>query len=120
MEEDVSSRVRFLFSPEPGTALTEVPARESEDDLRDQLSSLQGVMLLSRLMTESADGNRILEIVANTLPSLGRTRLEGVWLFDAGWRATAGACADPVVRNEVEAQVRGMAVGGLLHVPAAG
>ncbi|HEY2665566.1 MAG TPA: helix-turn-helix domain-containing protein [Actinomycetota bacterium] len=99
--------------------MTDAPARESEDDLRDQLSSLQGVILLSRLMTESADRNRILEIVANTLPSLGRTRLEGVWLFEAGWRATAGACTDPVVRSEVEAQVRGMAVGGLLHVPGA-
>jgi sugar diacid utilization regulator/GAF domain-containing protein len=99
--------------------LTEVPPRESEDDLRDQLSSLQGVILLSRLMTESADRNRILEMVANTLPSLGRSRLEGVWLLDAGWRATAGACADPVVRNEVESQVRGMAVGGLLYVPGA-
>ena len=73
--------------------MTEAPSRESEDDLRDQLSSLQGVMLLSRLMTESADRNRILEIVANTVPSLGKSRLEGVWLFDAGWRATAGACA---------------------------
>ena len=76
-------------------------------------------MLLSRLMTESADRNRILEMVANTLPSLGKTRLEGVWLFDAGWRATAGACADEAARNEVESQVRGMAVGGLLHVPGA-
>ena len=100
-----------------GTGLPDPPSRESEDDLRDQLSSLQGVMLLARLMTESADRDRILEMVANTLPSLGRCHLDGVWLFDAGWRATAGACADPAVRADVEREVRGLAVGGAIHIP---
>jgi sugar diacid utilization regulator len=104
-----------------GTGLPDPPAwepsRESEDDLRDQLSSLQGVMLLARLMTESADRDRILEMVANTLPSLGRCHLDGVWLFDAGWRATAGACADPAVRADVEREVRGLVVGGAIHIP---
>ena len=104
-----------------GTGLPDPPAREpsreSEDDLRDQLSSLQGVMLLARLMTESADRNRILEMVANTLPSLGRCHLDGVWLFDAGWRATAGACADPAVRADVEREVRGLVAGGAIHIP---
>jgi DNA-binding PucR family transcriptional regulator len=99
--------------------LTDAASRESADDLRDQLSSLQGVMLLARLMTESADRDRILEMVANTLPSLGRCHLEGVWLFDSGWRATAGAGADPAVRADVELQVRGLAVGGALRVPGA-
>jgi DNA-binding PucR family transcriptional regulator len=102
---------------EMGTGLPDPPSRESEDDLRDQLSSLQGVMLLARLMTESADRDRILEMVANTLPSLGRCHLDGVWLFDAGWRATAGACADPAVRADVEREVRGLAVGGAIHIP---
>ncbi|HEY4937630.1 MAG TPA: GAF domain-containing protein, partial [Actinomycetota bacterium] len=68
-------------------------------------------------MTESADRDRILEMVANTLPSLGRCHLDGVWLFDAGWRATAGACADPAVRADVEREVRGLAVGGAIHIP---
>jgi hypothetical protein len=106
-----------------GTGLPDPPAREpsreSEDDLRDQLSSVQGVMPLARLMTESADRDRILEMVAKTLASLGRCHLDGVWLFDAGWRATAGACAHPAVRADVEREVRGLAVGGAIHIPGA-
>jgi DNA-binding PucR family transcriptional regulator len=69
-------------------------------------------------MTESADSSSIIEIVADALPSLGRSRLEGVWLVDTGWRVTAGPQTGAEILEEMEAELRRLApVGGRVRVP---
>lgn len=91
------------------------PAGSADDldvSLRDQLSSLQGLLALSMLMTESGEESRILELAATSVPSLGRGNLEGIFLFDGGWRATSGPCAHAEVRADVERQFAYMTHAG--------
>ena len=69
-------------------SLTEVQLPRShapEEELREQLSSLQGLLVLSMLMTESRDERQILHLASTSVPSLGRCRLEGVYLLGSGW-----------------------------------
>jgi hypothetical protein len=72
--------------------------------LRGQLSSLQGLLVLSMLMTDSPDEDRILHLAATSVPSLGHCRLEAVFLLDGGWREANGPCAEPAVCADLEAQ----------------
>ncbi|MGH3825147.1 MAG: PucR family transcriptional regulator [Pseudonocardiaceae bacterium] len=86
--------------------------------LRDQLSSLQGLLMLSMLMTESGDDQQILHLATTSVPSLGRCHLGGVHLLGSGWRATEPPYTEPAVRATVNAQLellRGS--GGMLAVP---
>lgn len=63
------------------------PGDEDADPaLRDQLSNLHDLLVLSMLMTESGDERQILHLASTAVPSLGRCRLAGVYLGDAGWR----------------------------------
>src|SRR5947209_7245111 len=80
--------------------------------MRDQLSSLQGLLALTLLMTESGEETRILHLATTAVPSLGRCKLEGVNLSETGWDATVGACADPQVRAEVEQQFPALGSAG--------
>jgi sugar diacid utilization regulator len=80
------------------------PQSDSTAVLRDRLTSMQGLLVLSMLMTESDDEQRILYLAATSVPSLGRCRLAGVYLTEAGWRMTQGACADAQTRADIEAQ----------------
>jgi sugar diacid utilization regulator len=69
---------------EQGT-LAATPGRAGDDTaqgLRDRLSSLQGLLVLSMRMTESADDQEILRLAATAIPSVGRCRLVGVYLVD--------------------------------------
>jgi sugar diacid utilization regulator len=80
------------------------PGGEPDVALRDRLSSLQGLLVLSMLMTESGEEQEILHLAETSVPSLAPCHLDGVHLVDVGWRATAGPCTDADVRADLEAQ----------------
>jgi DNA-binding PucR family transcriptional regulator len=71
--------------------------------LREHLSKLQGLLALSMLMAESDDEDRILQLATTAVPSLGPGRLLGAYV-DGEWSVTAGACEQPEVRADIEAQ----------------
>ncbi|HEV7829466.1 MAG TPA: helix-turn-helix domain-containing protein [Pseudonocardiaceae bacterium] len=101
---------------------TEVPvanrAARGDPLLRDQLSSLQGLLVLSMLMTESEDVRQILHLAATSVPSLGCCHLGGVHLSDSGWQTAAPPYTEPEVRAAVDAQLGLLGVGGgMLAVP---
>lgn len=86
--------------------------------LRDQLSSLQGLLVLSMLMTESGDDRQILHLATTSVPSLGRCHLGGVYLLGSGWQATATPYTEPDVRATVDVQLDSLrGGGGMLSVP---
>jgi sugar diacid utilization regulator len=83
---------------------------------RDQLSNLQGLLVLSMLMTESGDERNILHLATTSVPSFGRCHLEGVYLLEGGWRAqVTPSTTRAELRAEVEAQLGtlGSSGGGL-------
>lgn len=91
---------------------------DGELELRDRLSSLQGLLVLSMHMTESDDEQRIVELAATSVGSLGPFRLHGARLLEGGWRWAQGALEDPGVRIGVEAQFAVVGVaGGAVAVP---
>src|SRR3954451_395367 len=79
--------------------------RELDGALRDHFSSLQALLALALLMTESGDENKLLHLAASALPSLVRGRMEGVQLLEGGWVATAGDEGWGAVRSKVEIQL---------------
>lgn len=93
---------------------------ENELVLREQLSSLRGLLALSMLMTDRRHEDEIILLVTSAVPALVRARPVGVRLTarDAvRWYATTGAFDAAVVRAEVAAQLRGLPVtGGALTV----
>jgi sugar diacid utilization regulator len=96
------------------------PPLDAEVDpaLRDQLSSIQGLLVLSMLMTESRDADNIVNLASTALPSLGQCRLCGIYLSGRGWQATEGPCISPQVRADIEAQFAVLSgAGGALSVP---
>ncbi|HEX6677064.1 MAG TPA: ATP-binding protein [Actinomycetes bacterium] len=62
--------------------------------LRAQLSSLQSLLTLSRIMGDSGDERRIAELAGSAVPSLSCCRLVGIRLADGGW-ALLGPAAPP-------------------------
>jgi hypothetical protein len=58
--------------------------RAAAEDLREQLSNLQGLLVLSTLMTESRDEKQILHLASTSVPSFGCRHLEGVYLLGSG------------------------------------
>jgi signal transduction histidine kinase len=64
--------------------------------LRGQLSSLQSLLTLSRLMGDSGDRQRIVELAGTAVPSLSCCELVGVQLTGTGWELVgpAGGPAD--------------------------
>jgi sugar diacid utilization regulator len=88
--------------------------RESPPDpaLRDQLSGMRSLLALSMVMSESDDQAHILGLAATAVPSLGRCRLEGVHLGDAGWQAVQGGHAAADARGDLEAQFAVLSVAG--------
>ncbi len=88
---------------------------DPEVSARDQLSNLQGLLVLSMLMTESSDEQRIVHLAATSVPSLAESGLQGVYLTDGGWRTVDDTPLDPEVRVDLEVQfvVLGSAGGEL-------
>ncbi|WP_211223977.1 helix-turn-helix domain-containing protein [Pseudonocardia asaccharolytica] len=99
-----------------------VPAGPDAESLglRDQLSSLQGLLVLAMLMTGHGDAEQILRLAGNAVTSLGRCRLEGVHLSDIGWRAAVGACTRPEVRAALEERCARLSSGGAVEIADAG
>ena len=61
--------------------------------LRAQLSSLQSLLTLSKLMGDSGDQLRIVHLAGTAVPSLARCQLVGVELAGAGWGLVGSAAA---------------------------
>ena len=55
--------------------------------VREQLTNMRALLVLSILMTESADETQILRLAASSAPSLGRWRVEGFAFSDGSWRS---------------------------------
>jgi sugar diacid utilization regulator len=94
-------------------------ARSDPSDvaLRDQLSCLQALLVLSMQMTEGGDEGRILLLAASSVSSLGSGRLRGVYLFEEEWAANSGAL-DSAGRTQLEAQFAVLnQAGGPVAVP---
>lgn len=86
--------------------------------LREQLSSLRGLLALSILMTERRDEQDILHLAATAVPGLVRCRAVGVHLQGHGWDATTTSLPSGYVRADVAAQLdRIHRSGGALVVP---
>jgi DNA-binding PucR family transcriptional regulator len=90
----------------------------ADAELRDQLSNLQGLLMLSMLMTESGDEDKIVQLAGSSLPSFACCRLVGVYFAERGWGATAQPIAGPTPRAELEAQLSGLGrTGGAVVIP---
>jgi sugar diacid utilization regulator len=93
-------------------------AAGGDAELRNQLSNLQALLMLSILMTESGDAGKILELAATSMPSFGRCHLLGVHLAQDGWRATEIQPAGPAIRTEMEKQLGALGPsGGPVAIP---
>jgi sugar diacid utilization regulator len=94
------------------------PASEADAALREQLSNLQGLLMLSMLMTESGDEGKILQLAATSVPSFGRCRVVGVYLGDGQWRAMSTPRPSVETRASVEEQLSRLGrSGGAVAVP---
>jgi DNA-binding PucR family transcriptional regulator len=90
----------------------------SDTELREQLSNLQGLLMLSMLMIESGDERKILHLAASSMPSFGRCHMVGVYLSDGGWRTPDGAATPPAADVELTAQLGAVArSGGEIAIP---
>jgi len=69
--------------------------------LRAQLSSLQSLLTLSKLMGDSGDELRIVELAGTAVPSLARCQLVGVELDGVGWGLVGPAGGSAAALGEV-------------------
>jgi DNA-binding PucR family transcriptional regulator len=91
---------------------TSVSAASVDISLRDQLSNLQALLVLSMRMTDSEDEGQILKLAATAVPSLARCRLFGACLEDGGWRVTSDAGSNAQAQLDVDAQLAVMSTAG--------
>ena len=73
---------------EPGR---DEPGRDELGLLRSQLTNLRALLVLSILMTESADDQQILRLASSAAASLGSWQIAGFVIGDA-WRTGGGRC----------------------------
>jgi sugar diacid utilization regulator len=94
--------------PAPAMPLEARPQpQDSDPTLRQQLSDLNGLLVLAMLMTESGDERQILHLAATAVPSLGRSDLSGIYLRDDGWLDFAAGPAQGPESREEQALVKG-------------
>ena len=87
----------------PATAAT------TELALREQLSSLRGLLALSMLMTDRREQEEIVHLATTAVPALVRARPQGVHLTGAEgtrWEAATDSCSSAGTRADVAAQLR--------------
>lgn len=85
--------------------------------VRDLLSSLRALHVLSMVMTDSGGEDDILDMAVSALPSLSRGRAEAVWL-DGEWRSVHSLRGRVGARADLEAQIAGLgSAGGPVHSP---
>ena len=87
-------------------------AQGSEAALRNQLTNLLSVLMLSIRMTESRDQRKILELAATSVPSLVDCRVDGAYLEAGGWSLTSGTLTEPEARADVEGQFAAISDAG--------
>jgi DNA-binding PucR family transcriptional regulator len=80
-------------------------AASGDPQLREQLSNLQGLLMLSALMTEAGDENKILHLAVTSVPSFGRCRVAGVCLGERWWDGIATPLPDSQTCAKVRAQL---------------
>jgi sugar diacid utilization regulator len=91
-------------------------ASASEILLRNQVTNLQALLVLSMRMTESSDEQQILQLATTTVPAFGACRLVGAHLTDSGWvHLNGGHDENSVATVEAQLAVLGHA-GGVLDV----
>lgn len=73
--------------------------------LRDQLSNLRGLLVLSMVMTDSGDERQILHLAATSVPSFGPCHAAGVYLTDGGWQTALPGDHGADIRSSVEPQL---------------
>jgi hypothetical protein len=87
--------------------------------LRAQLSSLQSLLTLSKLMGDSGDQLRIAELAGTAVPSLARCQLVGVELAGAGWGLIGPAGGSAAAMREVTGVLQRLGRhGGAVASPA--
>jgi signal transduction histidine kinase len=87
--------------------------------LRAQLSSLQSLLTLSKLMGDCADQLRIAELAGTAVPSLARCQLVGVERDGAGWGPVGPASGSAAALDEVTGELRRLGpYGGAVASPA--
>lgn len=77
-----------------------------------QLAALRSLLALAMVMSESEDPAHILDLAAGAVPTLGRCRLEGVYLGDGGWQPVQGGHAAADARGDLETQFAVLSVAG--------
>lgn len=87
----------------------------TEETLRNQLSNLRALLVISMLMTEAVDEQRILHLAASSAPALGRWRIEGYAFDDGSWRSGADGTPGRMPAGLAE-QLAGPDVGEV-HLP---
>jgi hypothetical protein len=92
------------------------PAQDADEALRDQLSSLLSLLVLSLRMTESRDERHILDLAVSSVPSLVDCRVRGAFL-DGGWLVRSGPLDEAAARADLEAQFAVLSeAGGAISV----
>jgi hypothetical protein len=87
--------------------------------LRAQLSSLQSLLTLSKLMGDSGDQLRIAQLAGTAVPSLAPCQLVGVELAGVGWGLVGPASGSPAALDEVAALLQRLGRhGGAVASPA--
>lgn len=85
--------------------------------LREQLTNLRALLVLSILMTETADEGQIRRLAASSAPSLGSWRIVGFALADGTWRAGTEMERDEPVPADVAKQLGELPdAGGAIEV----
>lgn len=91
---------------------------DMDADLREQLSNLQSLLMLSMVMIESGDEAKTLQLAASSVPSFGCCQMVGVYLSDGGWRIAVPTGSLPEVQVQVEAQLSIVVPsGGAITIP---
>jgi sugar diacid utilization regulator len=103
------------------TSIEHPPAASAaEAELRDQLSNLQGLLMLSMLMTQSGDQLKILHLAETSVPSFGHCRMIGVQI-DNEWLPSSSGTLPSECRDELADQLNQVSgSGGLLQLPGMG
>jgi sugar diacid utilization regulator len=86
-----------------------IPATATDLALREQLSSLRGLLALSMLMTDRREQEEIVHLATTAVPALVRARPQGVHLTGTEgtrWEAATDACSSAATRADVAAQLR--------------
>jgi sugar diacid utilization regulator len=72
--------------------------------VRDQLSNVQGLLLLSMLLTECSDERKIPDVARAWWGRSGGSAICAVYVRPHGFTKASGPCEDPAVRDDLEAQ----------------